>query len=829
MARAKMRYGIDLGTTNSALCKIENGEPIIIKTDTQKDTLPSCISCKKRGIRVGDSAYNDLRMDRARATRDWMTNNGDVFIEFKRTMGLDTIYESEHTDHSFNSEELSAEVLKTLKSFVGNENIEAAVITVPAKFKADQIAATKRAAQLAGIKYCELLQEPIAASMAYGLTAAKKDGYWLVFDFGGGTFDAAIVHVEEGIMQVLDTEGDNYLGGKNLDFEIVDKIILPYLEKNYSINDIMSSDDSLQILRNSMKYYAEQAKNQLSFKKSTDITSQIDEFGEDDDGESLELDMVVTANQIENVVTPVFQKAIDIVKNLLQRNNLKGGDLDSLILVGGPTFSPALREMLKKQITPKIDVSIDPMTAVAKGAALYAAGIDYEATDIEKDTIVLDVEYESNTVESYQFVVVKYSQQNKLQLNKFFVEIIRSDKGWSSGKIKISPDGEIFECQLLPGRSNSFTIKVYDSLGNTYPCFPENINIMQGIVIGNAVLPYHIGIEAENPDGKSVFVPLQGLEKNKSLPAIGIRNAMKSPKSLNPGKKDDYFRIPIYQGEHNSEGTSAIYNDHVFDVVITGEDVHEYIPEDTNLDITLKVDASQLMKMEITLSGYDDIIEKNIEIERRTVLDEYEIDSRLQEAEEKIDDMESSLSTNKSALSDIRKKIDDIRSRFDSESSTEDGKMHLLADLRRSFLAMEHMENEHAWEILEQKIQDTFQRIEKVNLDLKSKKDKEIHELRIKMDAVLQKKDTALGKDFLKTLEKLFFEITKFFQLVGIFQSLAGTNFDPALWKNPQAARRLLDKGMTIINTTLDENDLLSVLKEIGPLLIKQDHDLIKL
>ena len=177
MAQVKMKYGIDLGTTNSAICKMESGEPTIKKTDTLKDTLPSCVSfTKKQIVKVGDSAYNDLRQDKSRATKKWSNQNENVFLEFKRTMGLDTQYDSSYMGRAFNSEELSAEVLKTLKSFIGDETINAAVITIPAKFKADQIAATKRAAKLAGIEHCELLQEPIAASMAYGLTTDKKDG-----------------------------------------------------------------------------------------------------------------------------------------------------------------------------------------------------------------------------------------------------------------------------------------------------------------------------------------------------------------------------------------------------------------------------------------------------------------------------------------------------------------------------------------------------------------------------------------------------------------------------------------------------------------------------
>ena len=164
MAQIKMKYGIDLGTTNSAICKMENGEPTIKKTDTLKDTLPSCVSfTKKKIVKVGDSAYNDLRQDKARATKKWAKGNENVFIEFKRTMGLDTQHESKNMGRSFSSEALSAEVLKTLKSFVSDDAINACVITIPAKFKTDQIAATKRAPTKAGIDHCELHPAPIAA------------------------------------------------------------------------------------------------------------------------------------------------------------------------------------------------------------------------------------------------------------------------------------------------------------------------------------------------------------------------------------------------------------------------------------------------------------------------------------------------------------------------------------------------------------------------------------------------------------------------------------------------------------------------------------------
>jgi len=221
MARTKIDYGIDLGTTNSAISRMEAGEPVIKKSlDDNKDTMPSCISFNKKATLVGEPAFQQYKSERKEALSKGTDFNS--FIEFKRTMGTDKKYFSSKQDKQLSSEELSSEVLKKLKSFIQDETINSIVITVPAKFTINQNDATRRAAKLAGFEHCELLQEPIAASLAYGLDSANKDGFWLVFDFGGGTFDAALMKAEDGILKVLDTEGDNYLGGKNLDYAIVD-------------------------------------------------------------------------------------------------------------------------------------------------------------------------------------------------------------------------------------------------------------------------------------------------------------------------------------------------------------------------------------------------------------------------------------------------------------------------------------------------------------------------------------------------------------------------------------------------------------------------------
>ena len=322
--RTKIDFGIDLGTTNSAIARIENGKPVIKKSDTLKDTIPSCVSInKKKNILAGDAAVNALKIEKVKALKNLKSEDKNSYIEFKRTMGTDIKSPSSNMGKDFTSEELSAEILMKLKSFITDEAVKSIVITVPAKFTMVQKDATVKAGKLAGFQHIELLQEPIAASMAYGLDADNKDGMWLVYDFGGGTFDAALIKVEDGIMKVINTEGDNWLGGKNLDEAIVDGIIIPYVTNNFSFSNLLSNDNHKAIVRDSLKQYAEDCKIQMSFNECHNILTDLGDLPlEDEEGEELTLDIDVTQDSLEVVVGPIFQKSIDICKDLLKRNML---------------------------------------------------------------------------------------------------------------------------------------------------------------------------------------------------------------------------------------------------------------------------------------------------------------------------------------------------------------------------------------------------------------------------------------------------------------------------------------------------------------------------
>jgi molecular chaperone DnaK len=413
--RTHIDYGIYFNSDFCQIARMENGIPVIILSDLQKDSMPLCVAINPRkNIIVGDAAYASNIKDKLRLLKTFGKDDSNSYLSFIRTLGTDLKYHSSLLCKDFSSEELLAECFKKLKSFISDEKVHSVVITVPAMFTMAKNEATIIAAKLAGFEVVELLQEPIAASIAYGLDTKEKDGKWLVFDFGGGTFDAALLKVDEGIMKVLDTEGNNELGGKDLDLAIVDNIIIPYLKENYSIDGILANKAKREILRNAMKSFAEKAKLYLSFNATTDILCFPDEIGIlDEDGNELALSIEITKQDLAWVSRSIYQKAIDISIELLKRNNIRGKEIESICLVGEETFSPILRRMLKEQITDKVDTSVDPITAVAKGVALFASTIsvsdEIKKTNINNIKIQLDVKYATATVELDELVCLKVS------------------------------------------------------------------------------------------------------------------------------------------------------------------------------------------------------------------------------------------------------------------------------------------------------------------------------------------------------------------------------------------------------------------------------------
>jgi molecular chaperone DnaK len=813
MARTKIDYGIDLGTTNSAIVRMENGEPKIKKTDTLSDTMPSCVFFnKKKSISVGDSSFNSYKKDKLGAMRTFTENSSNAFIEFKRTMGTDKKYFSSFMEKDYSSEDLSAEILKTLKSYVSDEEVSSAVITVPAKFNTTQIDATQKAAELAGFSHVELLQEPIAASMAYGLDAGKSDGFWLVFDFGGGTFDAALLKVEDSIMKVIDTEGDNHLGGKDVDYAVVDKVIIPYLQNEYSIDSIMGDEVKRNILRDAMKFLAEQAKIQLSFNDSYDILTDIGDIpGTDDDGEEFEIDFTITRDQFKAAVEPDFQKAIDICAELLQRNNLDGTGLATLLLVGGPTHSPVLREMLKQQISQNVNTSVDPMTAVAAGAALYASTRDIPNEYQKRDTakVQLELKYEATTVETEEYVTVKVLRDKTTGSipDNLFIEMLRSDKGWSSGKVEIEGDAELIEVTLEENKANGFQVMVYDDKGSLFECEPSEITIIQGSKIGNATLPMTIGLEIKDSvKGDIRFRTVKGLEKNNSLPATG-KYLAKTQSQIRPGKSEDKLRVSLFEGDRTPEGTKAILNHFIKDIFITGEDVPKLLPAGAEVELTINIDTSRRITVEAFFPYLDETIERDVDRQITSVITSNKLDSEISKAKNQIQILsEESASFDSSKAEELENELNNIQKMLDNGRNDDDNRTKVLEDLRKTLKKIDSEEQGVEWPNVEEELEDTIARLDENNERYGNDQTKELAtQFKKHAQAVISKQDVKVAKDLIEQIRSLNFALIDEGAGVALEISIIkgfDEDFGIHEWSDRSYAQSLINEAKQIISSS---------------------------
>ncbi len=827
MKRIKIDYGIDLGTTNSAICRMERGVPTIRKIEVTDDTMPSCVYFnKKKSVIVGNSARQAMKSDKRRATRSWQAEGSNAFVEFKRTMGTDHYYISPHMGRGYSSEELSAEVLKGLKSFITDEEVKAAVITVPAKFTVNQKTATMKAAQLAGFRRVELLQEPVAAALAYGLSAEQTEGRWMVFDFGGGTFDVALLRVENGIIRVFDTAGDNYLGGKNLDEALVDGIILPSLCENYELADILADPARNLVLRDALKTYAEELKNQLSFKAQEDILSNLGELGEDDAGEEMELDLTVTQQEAFDVMRPIFQRAVDICLELLARNGLSGAELDKLILVGGPTHCPLIRRMLAEQVSPKVDSGIDPMTAVATGAALYASTLDNDA-GAEADApapagrLHLELGYESTSVEAQEWVSLRLVPERSGPdcPEVVEVELLRGDAAWASGRVPVDAVGNVIECALGEGRPNTFALKAYDAAGNPRPCFPEEITIIQGAKVGLVPLPYNIGISVwDNGRKKAVFHALRGLEKNTPLPAVGVRNELRSTTTLHPGAAEDVLTIPVYQAEFNAESSLAILHEYVADVSICGAEVSELIPEGSPVDITLKVDSSEMMMMEVYFPRQDISVSKQLDTSRH---------QSLQEAAERIPEFLDTAARGIARLEEDGEEVSTLREDWEQlrrEARVSSEKKAVLEHVKTFMRRIEEMDSGQEWTRLVAAIEEKrreLQRAQQEHGDAQTAA--ALRNLEQEAQAAIRSGKVPLAAKVLDSMKTLCYKLTRFELAAGLLLS-CHERFDSIAWKDTARARRLIDTGLAMLTPHVDKEKFVAHAFELLDLLPESER-----
>ena len=360
--------GIDLGTTNSCVAVLEGGEPKVIVNPEGDRTTPSVVSSKKGEILVGVTAK-----------RQAVTNPENTISSIKRHMGTD--YKVEMDGKKYTPEEISAKILMKLKAdaeaYLG-EKVTKAVITVPAYFNDAQRQATKNAGKIAGLEVERIINEPTAASLAYGLDKQDRQETVLVYDLGGGTFDVSILELGDGVFEVKSTSGNNHLGGDDFDKCIMDYLVSEFKKEN----GIDLSKDKMAMQR--IKDAAEKAKKDLSGMSTTNINLP---FITQTESGPVHMDINLTKAKFEDLCRDLFDSTLEPVRKALKDANLKASDIDEVILVGGSTRIPYIQELVKKELGKEPNKSVNPDEVVAMGAAIQGGVLTGEVNDL----VLLDV------------------------------------------------------------------------------------------------------------------------------------------------------------------------------------------------------------------------------------------------------------------------------------------------------------------------------------------------------------------------------------------------------------------------------------------------------
>jgi molecular chaperone DnaK len=583
-----INIGIDLGTTNSAIASYANGKVNVHKNPVGlRELLPSVVAYRKNRILVGDKARERFLVDAK-----------NTFASFKRAMGTDKKYHIPMIDSELSPINLSTMVLSELSNFVLDTDVKSTVITIPASFNTMQSNATKEAGLAAGFEEVVLLQEPIAACIAYSnveeLTIEETET-WLVYDFGGGTFDVSLAKVSDRSLEIIDHKGDNFLGGVDLDMQIIQKIICPAIEKEFPEHEnlwkkmISSEDASYKKLYYEALFRAEEAKKEISVREKTFIEIESDEL-------DLFSTIDFTREEFNKLVKPKFETSFALIEELLAENTLEFSNISKIIMVGGTTLIPYIREELVKRTQVPLDISVDPTQIVVIGAAYFAGSKESALEVVETSAVAEKITkvsvqwiYENQSNDDEELVVGLF--ENKIE---GYYRIIRNDGGYDSGMMRFRDKINEF-LPLISGAKNTFSIKVY----NVYKeLIHENddIAISQGLynILGQP-LPNDICLELDHEDGtylEEIFKKNQILPLSKTIYKTASKTIIKD--------SDDSLTINILEG---SVRNSPASNLPIGFIEISGHDLTLDIIKGLDIEIHFKMSESRDLSVSIYIDS----------------------------------------------------------------------------------------------------------------------------------------------------------------------------------------------------------------------------------
>ena len=659
-----MYLGIDLGTSNSAVVGHIDGELRLFKTSDGTDVLPSSIYLDKRGHRfVGKAAYDRL-----------MSTPQNVAQGFKRSMG--TKNPVSFAGQVWSPVECSAEIIKVLvgqaMTEAGNREIEGVVITTPAAFNQMQSEDTIAAARLAGLNKVSLLQEPVAAALAAIAHSKQKEGVFLVYDLGGGTFDLALVMSTAGVVNVIAHEGINMLGGRDFDRIIFDSIVRPWLMQTFNLPTDFQKIEKYRHLSDVCRHASEKAKIQLSASSTASIFATEDEVrATDEDGNELYLAIDLSRDQMTYLIKDRIEDSIALCRKIISANGYKNEDISKIVPIGGPSKMPIIRDMLQSELAIEVENGLDPMTAVSSGAAIFAESREWAGESSAQKSgkhresltgiVSLALDFKSRVSAGTTKIRIKPTVDMPAD---YEVEIL-DEEGSSTGRIPI--DGPLsINLTVRKNGENRFRIGVFDPHGKAVEDASRDILITRAEASAASVpMTYTLAVKIQHG-----FV---GYERNKlevlvkkgtALPAQG-KKAFRAGKTL-VGGEDDFIAVEFYDMVDDIE--SPEHNLHIGNFHLSSRDELERgerinrgddfvvdwrMSDNGTLNFAVElpslgrvIDASNLYRSADGGIGYDG--ERGAEVAT----------AMLERAESDLEELEQTLDENADPSGDIRKRIE---------------------------------------------------------------------------------------------------------------------------------------------------------------------------
>jgi molecular chaperone DnaK len=589
-----MFIGIDLGTTNSSITSFNGQETRTWKSPEQNDVTPSVIYINKRGGKVyGQSAYNNEPKDPSNTAK-----------LFKRLMGTNTKIHFSYNNMEMTPEECSSEILKTLFGYlpedIRNDDKTATVITVPASFNQMQKDATKQAAYSAGINRVALIQEPVAAIMSIA-RLKKISGLFIVYDFGGGTFDVSIAERTDNSVNLLTNDGIAFCGGRDFDRLLFDNIVVNWLYKNFNLPKDMRTNSKYTALLRMAIWATEKAKIELSSKDVAVVRLDENEVNcTDEDGKEIYLDVSINRDEYNNLIFPKVDETIEKTREIIKNSSLKPEDINYIVFVGGPSNYKPLRDRVSTQLGIATSFDADPMTVVSEGAAIYAESIDFSnekgGQKVNKGIIKdsdynLEFRYSSRTSSDKAKVAIVYN--SKKDLSFIFKNI---ETGWTSGKLTLK-DHSIITLDLFNNGDNNFIVECFNDEGESIKLENNKLLITKTLInIGNIPAAHSVGVELEDPiTHKSILDYL--ITKDETLPKSGLVK-YKTTKRISAGS-DEFISFKLWEGEISDP---IEYNRFIGDIKIDGNSF-EYgiIPIGSVIECNYTFNDSGNIEIKITI------------------------------------------------------------------------------------------------------------------------------------------------------------------------------------------------------------------------------------